>query len=276
MMKKRAGKTLLFVIKQMQDQYYQGVAAELGFFFLMSMVPLFILLGQVLGLFSISLDVLQEILTEYVSPELAENLKGYVSYNAAGSFNIVFIVVAVWAASRAQYAMIQLANYAYTGKAFGGRAFIKERLRSMKLVLLTIILIAFSLVILIYGEALIKMLGFYVQQNTQLSFRFNNIWYILRWPAGFALYIFVVSYIYYQLPYQKQPFKKVLPGSIAASVGMLIATWAYSYYIGNFANYDLLYGSLAAIVILMFWFYILGHVLLFGIVFNVAWDKAGG
>ena len=76
-----------------------------------------------------------------------------------------------------------------------------------------------------------------------------------------ALYFLMVSYNYYVLPSERLKFKAILPGSILASVGMLLATWLYSFYISRFANYDVLYGSLGAIIALLFWFTFLGFIL---------------
>jgi membrane protein len=261
------------VIKRMADPYFQGAAAELAFFFLLSLVPIAIILGELLGVVSISMGVIRNLLAEYVTPDIAERLAPYLTYTPSGAISAVFLIFALWAASKAQYSMIRISNYSYTGHPFGGRGYFKERFRAVKTVLITIFTLAFGLFILVYGELLFEIFTAYVTQFLHISYVYDGIWFAFRWPAATALYFLMVSYNYYVLPSERPHFKKILPGSIVASVGMLLATWIYSYYAAVFANYDLLYGSLASIVALLFWFYILGYILVIGIQVNVVWEE---
>ena len=75
------------------------------------------------------------------------------------------------------------------------------------------------------------------------------------------------------LPRIRVPLRSIVPGAIVASLGMLLVTVAYTYYTQNFANYNIIYGSFANIVILMFWFYFISWVLLIGIMFNRAREE---
>jgi membrane protein len=269
---KRIKEIVCNVIVRMQKPYYQGVAAELAFFFLLSMVPLFTILGEFLGVFSISMDLIKELISQYVSQEVVENIQDYLQYTPSGTFSIFFILFAIWAASKAQYSMIRIANYTYTGLN-SGKGFVHERLRAMYTVIITILLLVFSLAILVYGEQLVEVTGLYVENILGLPFNFNQLWYALRWPLGIAVYFLAISFIYYTLPSKKIHYKKLLPGSILTSAGMLLSTWIYSYYTSQFSNHDILYGSLAAVVGLLFWFYILGYVMVIGIVFNAALEE---
>ncbi len=264
---------ILIIIKRMTDPYYQGVAAELAFFFLLSMVPIAIILGELMGVFSISMGVIRDLLSQYVSPDIYENLSTYLTYTPSGAISAAFIIFALWAASKAQYSMMRISNYSFTGHPSGRRSWFKERLRAIKTILITLFTLVFSLLIMVYGEILINIFTSYVNKFLNLDFTFDSIWFVLRWPVAMALYFLMISYNYYVLPSERLQFRKILPGSIVASAGMLIATSVYSYYATVFANFDLLYGSLAAIVALLFWFYILGYILVIGILVNVAWEE---
>lgn len=272
MNKRRIKEVLINVFVRMRKPYYQGVAAELAFFFLMSMVPLIIITGEFLGVFSLSVDVIGGLLEEYVSSEVAESLTEYIHYTPSGTISALFLLFALWSASKAQYSMIQIANYTYTGLN-AGRGFFRERLRAMITVVATIILLVFGLAILVYRKPIVNVVSLYVEEILHIPFRFNELWYILRWPLGIALYFFGITFINYILPSQRMALKKIIPGSALASAGMLVATWAYSYYMSRFSNYDMFYGGLASVIGLLFWFYILGYIIVIGIVFNAALEE---
>ena len=57
-------------------------------------------------------------------------------------------------------------------------------------------------------------------------------------------------------------------GSLFAMVVWLIASGAFSLYVSNFANYDRLYGSLGAVIILLFWLYLSFYIVLLGAEIN--------
>ena len=87
------------------------------------------------------------------------------------------------------------------------------------------------------------------------------------------LYLFMVSLNYYILPRERLKYRQILPGSIFGALGMFIMTMVYSAYVSHAVNYDLIYGSLASIVALMFWFYLISWALSLGVVFNKLWRE---
>lgn len=272
MLSKQRMREIFFIsIKHLKEPYYQGFAAHLAFYFLLSVVPMMILLSELLGLFSISMDFLEAWITQYITGEAISIFSHLVHFEPSTGTNIMFILIALWAASRAQFAMMRLTNYTYSGGRKFGKGFWRDRLRAVQTIALTLFAFTFALVIIVYGEMILKIVISWFQFNRNTAYEFNRIWFILRWPVAALLYLFMVSYNYYVLPTERKKFREILPGSIFASLGMVISTMVFRIYVNNTANYDIIYGALASVVVLMFWFYLLAWSLGLGVIFNKAW-----
>ena len=74
--------------------------------------------------------------------------------------------------------------------------------------------------------------------------------------------------LYRFTPNKKLNFKQVVPGAIVSTLCWLLATFFYSYYANNFAKYDIIYGSLGGIIVLMTWVYISSWTILIGCEIN--------
>src|SRR3712207_9390047 len=79
-----------------------------------------------------------------------------------------------------------------------------------------------------------------------------------------------VSFFYCSIPTGHQPYRLVTPGAALAVVTWVVASLGVAFYLANFANYSVIYGSLGAAFALLLYFYISASVLLFGAEVNVA------
>lgn len=271
MNKKRLIQMIMLSIKQLRDPYYHGFAAQLAFFFLMSIVPIIIVLSQLLGIFSISLETVGDLVRQYVAEDVADVVLKLFSYQSTGAMNLVFVAITLWAASKAEFALMRIANYTLTGGKSTGNGYWRERIRAFKTMAITLFTLAFGLIILVYGELIIELVTSTLVATMGMNYEINVFWLVIRWPVTMALYFLMVSYNYYILPSEKIKFKQLIPGSIFASVGMLAVTVGYKIYAEYVSNYDILYGSLAAIVAVMMWFYFLAWALVLGILCNKVW-----
>ena len=264
---KRVQKMTLLMLAQFQDPYYQGVAAQIAFSLFLSIIPIFILLSQLLGLFSLSLYEIQLWVQNNVTIEGASQLLSFLDYSPSGVNNIFLAIIALWAASRVQFAMMRVTNYTLTDGEMVGKGYVRDRLRSVRTILMTLFTIAFSLVALVYGELLLNIVfGAVVGEDIS-----KLLWMLLRWPLAIALYFLMISYNYYILPVNKVRFRDIVPGSIFAAIGFVVVTYVYTIYTSISTNYDILYGSFSNIVALMFWFWFLAWVMCLGVSFNRVW-----
>ena len=273
---RRLTHVILMTIKHFRDPYYQGFAAQMAFYFILSIVPIMIVLSQILGLVSISLNALDEMITQYIPEDMVELLENFIKYEPAGGMNIVLVIISLWSASKAQITMMRMANYAIKEGQSTGKGFFRDRLQALKTIVFTLFTVAFALIILVYGELIFKLLMNTLFRQLDLEYDINRIWLIVRWPIALALYFLMVSYNYFALPYKKVKFKEVMPGSVFASAGMLAVTLLYSAYTKYVGNFDIIYGSLASTVALMFWFFFLSWTLGLGVIFNKVFADTKG
>jgi membrane protein len=128
------------------------------------------------------------------------------------------------------------------------------------------IAIIFSLVLIVFG----KVLG------TQL-FRFLGfsdvslvIWSYLGYIITLITTILVFVSLYQNTPNRRLGFREVVPGAVIASLGWVIVSIAFSYYIDNFGNYSKVYGSLGGIIALLMWLYVSSIIILMGAEINAS------
>ncbi len=258
---------ILLGYDQFLDPYYQGVSAQLAFFMFLSILPTIILLSQVLGIFSLSLSSIEDWMDINISGAGLDTIKGMLDYSPSGINSIFLAATALWAASRVQFAMIRVTNYTLTDGQFTGEGYVKDRIRSLWTILITIFTVAFALIVVVYGPAILDLVvGQFLGRKVSYA-----AWMALRWPLAAALYFMMISYSYYVLPTIKVRYRDIVPGSIFASIGFLVVTIGYNIYTSYSVNYDILYGSFSNIVVLMFWFWFIAWVMCLGVTFNRVW-----
>ena len=95
-----------------------------------------------------------------------------------------------------------------------------------------------------------------------------TLWTILRWPVIILLLMVAVALMYYVMPDVEQKFRFITPGSVLAVVVWIIASLGFAFYVKTFADYNAMYGSIGAIIVLLLYFYISSAVLLLGAEMN--------
>jgi membrane protein len=89
------------------------------------------------------------------------------------------------------------------------------------------------------------------------------------WAAGAiaipALLTFAVFLLlYWLLPSGRASIWHLVPGAALGALGFELVKQGFAIYVANFTNYDVVYGSLASLMALLFWIFISANVFLFG------------
>ena len=249
--------------RQFDDPYYAGFAAQIAYFFLMSVVPMLIALTQVLGIFDVSMDFIRDWLDAHLSTEMGSFLESIFSASSTALPNFFMILLALWACSSLAFSLSRLTTYTLSYGKYRYN-FFTERLKAIPMAMLIILVVAIALIVYVYGELIAKR----VLRNMFVYDLISQI----RTPLLLLVVFLMILASYYILPRIRVPMRAVLPGSIVATAGIMIVTWFYSLYISRATNYNLLYGAFSNIVAMMLWFYLISWVLCIGMMFNKSWD----
>lgn len=170
-------------------------------------------------------------------------------------------VLALFYSSNAMIGIMRAFDKNYIG--FKKRTLIRRRATALQLTFILFVLMFASLLLLVMQSSVLKWVGV---KNLMI----REIIGYARWIVIVLLFLISVSFIYRHAPYVNKRWKLITPGSILATVLMLLFTIFFSYWVNRFSNYNKLYGSIGAILILMLLIYFSSLVLLIGFELNVS------
>ncbi len=102
-----------------------------------------------------------------------------------------------------------------------------------------------------------------------ISGTFGTVLSMVRWPIMLVAVLVALSALYHFAPSRSRPrWQWVSWGSIVATVLWLLVSAGFSIYVQNFGNYNKVYGSVGALVVLLMWFYISAYAVLLGAELN--------
>ncbi len=178
------------------------------------------------------------------------------------------VLLALWSASFGIQALMNAMNKAYDVEE--SRSFVKIFFLSILYTVGVAVLLLLAAALMILGPQIMEMLAGLVGMGEL----FVTLWTWARWPVAVLLMMTVVAWLYYVCPDVKQEFRFITPGSILAVVVWIMASVGFGIYVQNFGDYDAIYGSIGAIIVLLLYFYISGAVLLFGAEMNAVIEHA--
>ena len=170
------------------------------------------------------------------------------------------LFLALFFASNAMMGLMRSFNKNYIG--FKKRKGWHDRWIAIRLTVLIFGLVLGCLILLITQNAMLKWIG--VKSST-----WREVIYYIRWLFVVALVFYSIAFIYRYAPAVHERWKLVSPGSILATFLCILASLAFSLFVNKFTRYNVLYGSIGSVIVLMALIYINSLVLLIGFELNV-------
>jgi membrane protein len=180
----------------------------------------------------------------------------------------VGLAVTLWSASRGTDSLRKALNLAYD---------VPES-RSLWRTQATALLMTASLAVLVSSAIAMIVLGgeagLWLAERADVAIEFQLVWSWLRWPVTALVFMLAVALCYYFLPDVEQEFRYITPGSVASTCLWLLGTWGFTQYAEHFGNYNVTYGSIGGVIVLLTWLYVSGLVLIVGGEVNAVLEHA--
>jgi membrane protein len=262
----RIKQIFLRLLKIIQKSEMRILPGNLAFFLVLSVIPIITLIGFTASLFSISIDSVINFMNESFPKEVSQLLIPFID-GRGFDINIgIFMLTGFIVASNGPNSIIVSSNTLYN---INNSDYLKRRIKALFLTIILVLLFIFIVIVLAFGNTIIKtVLDIGILKN--ISQEFYYIYVLLKWPIAFILIYFTIKLVYTIAPDFNISSRFVTKGAIFTTIGWIFITAIYSYYVSNIANYDIFYGSLSNIIVMMMWIYFLAYILVLGIAINAS------
>ncbi len=248
------------LLQRVQTMGIPGSAANAGYFIVLSVFPALVLLLSLLRYTPLDAGDLLSLLSGFLPEALlpgAERLIISTYAHTSSAMVSVSAVSALWSASRGIYGLLCGLNTIYGVQE--NRGYVYTRLISVLYTFAFLVVLLLTLVLGVFGEALLSALP---EAQGALGLFLNDVvdirFLVMLLQTGLFTAMFMV------LPNQRNGFRQSLPGAVLASVGWLLFTKIFSFYMENFTGYANIYGSVYAVALSMLWLYFCLSIVFYG------------
>ncbi|MCH8310779.1 MAG: YihY/virulence factor BrkB family protein [Chloroflexi bacterium] len=255
---------ILFCIDAVNDFLGKNcpyIAGAIAFYTLFSLFPLILAIISVWG-FLIGPDVEQSDLAGRIAEAIpvstefvGETVQGVASARAITG--VASVLGLLWASSAAFGAIRKGINNAWGIRKT--RPFLEERLIDFGLVIgagLLMVALLFVTPILSSFQQVARFLA----PDVNIDFLFSMVSWVVSPILSFGTFLVLYRF----LPNTQVKFKDVWLGALVASMAFDGAKWGFVLYIRTFPVYNVVYGSVGAVMALLTWVYVSAIILLFG------------
>jgi len=251
-------------------------AASLAFHWFLAIFPAIVAAVGLVGLVGLSASQLRSlvhgvdvILPVQMSQTIDQALRNPVKGAGGGVEVVGGLLVALWSGVEAMAALQVGLDVAFEVRS--DRGFVRRRVVAVPLLVLTVVLGGAASGLLVLGDPIRALLPSSVALARST---FDAAWVVVRWAGALALIVLLLSVYYSFGPNRDRTrLRWVSPGALAAAVGWLGASAAFSFYLNHFGHESLTYGAFAGVAALLLWLYLTGLAVMLGAELDCELDR---
>ncbi|NEO59626.1 MAG: YihY/virulence factor BrkB family protein [Moorea sp. SIO4G2] len=281
--------TLRETFTRAMERRLMGLSAEMAYNAMLALFPAILAILTAIGLFEYSLQLtwyhhppeLSEVaqnqalrMMKEVGPAQAlepiEKFTEQIHLSTNSSLFSLSFIIAIWVSSGALSAAMNALDHIHNIPREQQRPFWKAKLISLGLTIGSIILLVIASFLVFISHWVLKT----VVDTSGYSILLT-LWSMLTWPVALSMVAASFAFIYRYGPSRWQIGTPILPGAVLAAISWAVASGLFRHYVGaNFTNYNKVYGTVTAVIILQVWLYMTSLVLLLGDQLNVIVGEA--
>lgn len=254
-------KKLLKIMMSPSMAYLPG---NLAFFLVLSIFPILTLIGVIASKLGVNINSFLNLISTTFPTNISDIINSFIQGKGFDMNIGIFMIIGFFLASNGSHALILVSNNLY---GFPNSDYVKRRIKAIFLIVLIILLFIFMLGFIGFGNFLLNLLLSKLSDNNVVKLIYS-LFVILKWPFALFVIYFNIKLIYTIAPDSKIMSKDTTKGAIFATLASIIVIEIYSFWVSHFSNYDIFYGSLSNIVVLMLIIYIVSYILVIGIAIN--------
>ena len=248
------------ILKLITLEEMQILPGHLAFNIVLMIVPIFSMIG-VLGS-NLGVSKLLGALEDNVPNAVLTIIESALNVESSGSL-VLFIIFGIWLVSGGCRAIIAASDILYKIKDI---SILKSFIKSFLMVIILFMLISFMILVPVLGDFIFDFLDSYINER---SFKFVLALYdFFKYPLSIILMFISIKFLYTLAPSVRIDSSYMNKGAWFTSVSWLLLTRIYSFHLNNYSNYNVYYGSLSNILILLLWVYLLAFLFTVGIALN--------
>ena len=245
-----------------RDDDVMALAAQLSYSLLISFFPFLIFLMTLIGFSPLkSADVLAGLNQALPASiyQMVSNIVIEVVDTKNSNLLSLSLVITIWTASTGFKAVIKGLNKAYDETEV--RSILRLEITAFLCTVALTTVIILSIILLVLGELVGNSIAQYVMIHPE---EFLVLWDVFRYFIILCVMVVVFAALYRYTPSRRLSWKEVFPGSVFATIGWVIVSVGFSFYVNNFGNYSRIYGSIGAVIMLLTWLFLTSTIIILG------------
>jgi len=201
---------------------------------------------------------------------LIENTLIDIITNKSGGLLLLMFFATIIFSTNGIHAVIHA--FVVTSHSFKSRSWFNQRKISVLLLLIGIVMIGAAGVLIIFGKSAVNRL---VELDILEKNLVITILVLLKWLVIVLLLFLAISFLYYLAPARRHDFRFITPGSTLATILFILTSLGFSAYVNDYGQYNLLYGWMGTLMVILLWLYLNSIALLIGFELNLSIKDAG-